>query len=209
MHARRIGRRKAPTLTKLKEPRRTVEIGCWLRLQLLELTDTILEQTSRQIGKLWADAQRAVDARAVREIERYRLGISAIASAIDDPNLTAEAFRAFVISAISPLCDIRASQSKLHSIRSELASAPTRLRFMLKQVGALDLAIVAEHPLDSALATLRIVYARGRSGMTADDGNPFAPVAARQIAAARTESERLAAYEVATAMLLKRCLRNG
>jgi hypothetical protein len=64
MHARRISRRKASTLTKLRELRRTVEIGCWLRLRLFELTDTILEQTGRQIGKLWADAQRAVDARA-------------------------------------------------------------------------------------------------------------------------------------------------
>lgn len=33
MHARRIARRKASTLRRLKEPRRTVEIGCWLRLQ--------------------------------------------------------------------------------------------------------------------------------------------------------------------------------
>jgi hypothetical protein len=73
MHGWRIGRRKASTLGKLRALRRLFEIGWWLRLQLLELTDTILEQTSRQIGKLWADAQRALDARAVREIERYRL----------------------------------------------------------------------------------------------------------------------------------------
>jgi len=46
-HARRIARRKATTLSRLREPRRTVEIGCWLRLQLLELTDTVLEQADR------------------------------------------------------------------------------------------------------------------------------------------------------------------
>ena len=33
-HARRIALRKASTLSRLREPRRTVEIGCWLRLQL-------------------------------------------------------------------------------------------------------------------------------------------------------------------------------
>lgn len=90
MHARRIARRKAATLTRLREPRRTVEIGCWLRLQLLELTDTVLEQTSPRIGQLWAEAHRAVDARALREVERYRFGISVIASALDDRDLTPE-----------------------------------------------------------------------------------------------------------------------
>lgn len=134
-HARRIARRKASTLHKLKEPRRTVEIGCWLRLQLLELTDTILEQTSRRIGQLWADAQRAVEARAVREIERYRLGIGVIANALDNPELSPESFREAVVSAVSPLREIAPSQSKLHSIRAELANAPTRLRAILRQVG--------------------------------------------------------------------------
>jgi Tn3 transposase DDE domain len=207
--ARRIARRKASTLHKLKEPRRTVEIGCWLRLQLLELTDTILEQTSRRIGQLWAEAQRAVESRAVREIERYQLGIGVIADALDNPELSPEAFRVMVASAILPLREIAPSQSKLHSIRAELASAPTRLRAMLRQVGSLDLSIATGHPLNLVLTTLRKVYDRGRNGISAEDGNPFAPAAARLVSATSTAADRLAAYEVATGMLLKRCLRNG
>ena len=180
-----------------------------IRLQLLELTDTLLEQTSRRIGQLWGQAQRSVEAQAIREVDRYRAGISIIANAVDDPDLTQEAFRAAVVSAISPLRNTSASQSKLHAIRMELAKAPRRLRAMLKQVGALDLTIAAEHPLGLALATLRQTYDKGRSGLTLEDGNPFAPAAARLVAAAQTPAERLAAYEVACAMLLKRCLRNG
>ena len=61
LHARRISRRKAATLSRLKDPRRTVEIGCWLRLQLLELTDTVLDQASRRIGQLWSQARRTVE----------------------------------------------------------------------------------------------------------------------------------------------------
>ena len=209
MHARRIARRKASTLSRLKEPRRTVEIGCWLRLQLLELTDTVLEQTSRRIGQLWGQAQRSVEAQAMREVELYRLGISVIANAVDNPDLTPEAFRVAIVLAISPFRNTPASRSKLHSIRMELAKAPARLRAMLKQVGALDLTIAADHPLGLALATLRQAYDKGRSGLTPEDGNPFAPAAARLVTAARTPTERLAAYEVASAMLLKRCLRNG
>jgi hypothetical protein len=209
MHAQRIARRKASTLPRLREPHRTVEIGCWLRLQLLELTDTVLEQTSRRIGQLWAEARRTVDARALGELERYRLGIGAITRAVDDPDLTPDAFRAAIVSAISPFRDALGSTSKLHAIRIELASAPGKLRAMLQQVGALDLTVDACHPLRQALATLRNIYDTGRKGMTPDDGNPFAPAAARLVTAARTPGERLAAYEVASAMLLKRCLRNG
>ena len=171
--------------------------------------DTILEQTSRRIGQLWAQAQRAVDARALREVERYRLGISVIASALDDPDLTPEAFRSVIASAISPLRNTPASPSKLQAIRIELASAPGKLRAMLQQVGALDLIVDADHPLGQALATLRKIYDKKRPGMTPEDGNPFAPAAARLVTAAQTPAERLAAYEVASAMLLKRCLRNG
>lgn len=70
-HARRIARRKAATLARLREPRRTVEIGCWLRLQLLTLTDMVLEQTKRRIGQLWNQARRKVEAKAAEELLRY------------------------------------------------------------------------------------------------------------------------------------------
>jgi hypothetical protein len=76
-HARRIARRKATTLSRLREPRRTVEIGCWLRLQLLELTDTVLEQASRRIGQLWNQARRTVEERALEELGHYRVGLRA------------------------------------------------------------------------------------------------------------------------------------
>src|SRR3546814_3760463 len=84
-----------------------------------------------------------------------------------------------------------------------------RLRSLLRQIGQLDLAIPGEHPLSDALGKLSDVYRAGTTRLARWESNPFAPAPARTIAAAGSDEARLAAYEVATAMLLKRSLRNG
>ena len=208
-HAMRIARRKATTLSRLREPRRTVEIGCWLRLQLLELTDTVLEQTSRRIGQLWSQARRTVEERALEELRRYRVGVAAVIGALDDPNLRDNALRAAIERAVEPLRSMPASGSRVQAIRMQMAAAPRRLRALLKQVGELDLAIPSDHPLNDALGTLSEIYRSGSSRLARWESNPFAPASARTVKAAGNDEARLAAYEVATAMLLKRCLRNG
>src|SRR3546814_21053526 len=101
-HARRIARRKATTLSRLREPRRTVEIGCWLRLQLLELTDTVLEQARRRIGQLWSQARRTVEARSLEELGRYRVGAAAIIGSLDDPGMQARALRFAIARPVQP-----------------------------------------------------------------------------------------------------------
>ncbi|WP_339444871.1 hypothetical protein, partial [Pseudomonas hunanensis] len=49
-YASGMATQKVQTLALLREPRRAVEIGCWLRLHLLQLNDVVLEQVSRRIG---------------------------------------------------------------------------------------------------------------------------------------------------------------
>ena len=56
--------------------------------------------------------------------------------------------------------------------------------------------------------TLRVVYAKDETRLAAL-GTPFAATPRALVDAASTAEERLAAYEVATALLLKRSLRNG
>ena len=209
LHARRITRRKAATLSRLKDPRRTVEIGCWLRLQLLEMTDTVLDQANRRIGQLWSQARRTVELRAVEELGRYRASITAIIAAVDDAGMTASAFHAAVEHSILPLRALPTMTSKAQAIRFEMAQAPGRMRSLLKQVGALNLDIADDHPLRLCLATLSSAYDTKAPGLAEGYRNLFPPAFAGLIATAQTPAARLAAFEVATAMLLKRSLRNG
>src|SRR3546814_10778981 len=143
-HARRIARRKATTLSRLREPRRTVGIGCWLRLQLLELTGTVLEQASRRIGQLWSQARRTVEERPLEELGRYRVGVAAIIGALDDPGMQESALRFAIARAVEPLRSMLTSGSRVQAIRAQMAAAPARLRSLLRQIGQLDLAIPGE-----------------------------------------------------------------
>ncbi|MCR9178512.1 MAG: Tn3 family transposase [Alphaproteobacteria bacterium] len=208
-HSRGIARRKAATLSRLREPRRTVEIGCWLRLQLLELTDTVLEQANRRIGQLWGQARRVVEERALEELNRYRVGVVTIIGALDDPCLPENALRSAIERAVGPFRSMPTSGGRIQAIRAEMAAAPKRLRMLLRQVGELDLVVPDDHPLRDALGTLSVVYRTGTTGLARWENNPFPPTSARTITGAGTDEARLAAYEVATAMLLKRSLRNG
>ena len=168
-HAVRIARRKAATLPRLGEPRRTVEIGCWLRLQLLEATDAVLMQTSRRIGQLWSQARRAVEDRALEQLKQYRTGVGEIIGAVDDLALSDREFREKVSLAVQPLRSAPASLGKVQAIRTQMATTPGPLRLLLKQVGALDLQIPADHPLKLALATLGKTYDERCPGLMPSD----------------------------------------
>jgi hypothetical protein len=208
-HARRIARRKATTLSRLREPRRTVEVGCWLRLQLLELTDTVLEQASHRIGQLWTLARRTVEERALGELGHYRVGVAAIIGALDDASLPESALRAAIARAVEPFRLMPATGGRVQAIRAEMAAAPAALRNLLRQIGELDLAFPNDHPLDDALRKLGDIYRTGATSLPHCTSTSFAPASARLITGAGSDEARLAAYEVATAMLLKRSLRNG
>jgi len=208
-HAIRISRRKASTLPRLNEPRRTVEIGCWLRLHLLEMTDVVLMQTSRRIGQLWSDARRKVEERALEQLNQYRTGVDTIISALDDYDLSDREFRERVSKAVLPLRSAPATRGKVQAIRNQMATTPGPLRLLLKQADAICLTIAPDHPLSVAMHTLRNAYNGRELGLMPWQIEPFLKNPPAALRAARTASDRLAAYEVATAMLLKRSLRNG
>lgn len=208
-HARRVALRKASTLKRLREPRRTVEIGCWLRLQLMTLTDTVLEQTTRRVGQLWAQARQSVEARAEQELARYRAGMDAICAALEDPAMTPEAFRGTVSAAAAPFRDAGPRPSKAQAIRCEMAREPHRLRALLRQVVALDIETRDAEGLGCAIDALRTCYEGGTDDLGADVVAGLPPAARKAVEQAGAGAARFAAFEVAAAMLLKRGLRNG
>jgi len=208
-HARRIALRKASTLNRLREPRRTVEIGCWLRLHLITLTDTVLEQTNRHVGDLWGRARQRVEHRALNELQRYRFGMDAVCAALADLDLPPEAFRSAVAEAAAPFAGAPPRDSKAHAIRTEMAGEPGRLRALMRRVTGLDLSIGEQHPLRIALSTLETAYRTGDPRIPAAAVQALPRAARRPVERAPSPSDRLSAFEVAAALLLKRSLRNG
>ena len=207
-HSRGISHRKAATLSRLREPRRTLEIGCWLRLQLLRLTDTAIEQVDRRVGDLWRKARDAVEERASLELVHYRAVIEQIRVLLENEELAAVDFRSAVASVIEPLAN-KPAGSRAAAIRRELAAHPTRLCNLFREAVHLNLTLTEELPLRVALGIIEAQYRNHRTGLPADTPNAFPPIWAPLIEGARSPEERMAAFEVATAMTLKRALRNG
>ena len=207
-YAQDMATQKVQALALLREPRRTVAIGCWLRLQFLQLNDVVLEQISRRIGDLWREAHETVETRAFRELEVYRGGVSAIRRALNDPELSDAALRTKVATVIAPLPATALGTGRAYAIRAEMAARPSRLRALLRSASGLNLSYPEDHPLGIAMAALGRVYAKGETGLSAP-GAPFSPIARALIGASAAPEDKLAAYEVATALLLKRSLRNG
>jgi hypothetical protein len=87
---------------------------------------------------LWSQARRTVELRALEELGRYRASVTAIIAAVDDAEMTAQAFHAAVEQAILPLRALPTTTSKAQTIRFEMAQAPGRMRSLLKQVRALN-----------------------------------------------------------------------
>lgn len=208
-HAARIARRKAATLSRLSEPRRTVEIGCWLRLQLLEATDAVLMQTSRRIGQLWSQARDAVEARALHELKLYRSSFGIMVSALDNRELSNAEFREVASSAMQPLRTLPATKGRAAAIRVQMGEEPSRLRALMQQVSTLPIDVPADHPLKLALDTLADKYANRDTKLREWELEPFLRSPSGAAISVGNTNQRFAAFEVATAMLLKRALRNG
>jgi hypothetical protein len=64
--------RKPAALARLTERRRTLEIACFLRRQLLRLTDAGIELIDHRIADLWRGARDRAEASEAGQLRRYR-----------------------------------------------------------------------------------------------------------------------------------------
>jgi hypothetical protein len=85
--AKRLMSRKPAALARIKDPHRTIEVACFLRLTLLRVTDASLTLLDHRIAALWRDArERAEEARASR-LRRFRQLLGDLAGLAGDETL--------------------------------------------------------------------------------------------------------------------------
>ncbi len=64
--------RKPAALTRIKDPHRTVEIACFLRLEMLRLTDASLTLLDHRIAALWRGARERAEGARESRLRRFR-----------------------------------------------------------------------------------------------------------------------------------------
>jgi hypothetical protein len=91
--ARRMISQKPAALTRIKDPHRTIEVACFLRLTLLRLMDGNLTLLDHQISALWRGARERMEASQAGRLRRLRRLLGDLASLAEDQTLDADEMR--------------------------------------------------------------------------------------------------------------------
>jgi len=204
--AKRMTTRKPTALARVKDPHRTIEVACFLRLALLRVTDAGLTLLDHQIAAQWRAArERAEEARASR-LRRFRRLLGDLAGLAGDEALDAAALRLRLAGLIAPFAAER-DATQVVAIRQELGRKSQDLARLLKTARAAALIIPADHRLAAAFATLDSLTASSATALPNGTSQPFGPSWQGLI----DQPDRVAAlgcFRAATLMALKRAVRN-
>jgi TnpA family transposase len=204
--ARRLMSRKPTALARIKDPHRTIEVACFLRLTLLRVTDASLTLLDHRIAALWRVArERAEEARTSR-LRRFRRLLDDLAGLAGDETLEVAELRSRLRGLIAPFEPEREA-TQVAAIRRELGRNSAQLARLLKTARAAEFVIPADHRLAAAFATLDSVAASSATALPSDISQPFGPSWQGLI----DQPDRVAAlgcFRAATVMALKRAVRN-
>ena len=208
--ARSMLYRKPATLKRMRGERKTLEIACFLRLQLLRLTDDGLGMIDYRIADLWRQARTRAEAAVEGELRRHQALVLELASLVDNENTSDSAVRDQMRRKLASFLPAGAHgpSTKVGRVRRELATAGRGASELLGAASSISLDLPSTHPLAQALATLDRLEASARRRLPEGTANPFGRTWAFLI----DQPDREAAfggYRAATVMLLKRSLRNG
>jgi TnpA family transposase len=204
--ARRMATRKPTALGRLKDPYRTIEIACFLRITLLRLTDASLTLLDHQIAALWRGARGRVEESRASRLRRFRQLLGDLAGLVDDETLGEIDLRSRLRRLIAPF-EAERMATQVAAIRQELARKSQELARLLTAARAVQLAIPADHTLATAFTTLDSLATSSPTALPVGTGQPFGP-SWRDLIDQPDRTAALGCFRAATVMALKRALRN-
>jgi len=203
--ARRMMSRKPAALARIKDPHRTIEVACFLRVTLLRLMDGNLMLLDHQISALWRGARERVEETQATRLRRFRRLLGDLAGLADDETLAAAELRERLKRLIGPFESERQG-SQVAAIRQELGRKSHELARLLKLARGAPLAVPADHKLATAFATLDSLAVLPNA-LPATTVQPFGP-SWQGLIDQPDRAAALGCFRAATLMALKRALRN-
>jgi len=203
--ARRMMSRKPAALARIKDPHRTIEVACFLRLTLLRLMDGNLMLLDHQISALWRGARERVEETQAIRLRRFRRLLGDLAGLADDETLGVAELRERLKRLITPFESERQG-SQVAAIRQELGRKSQELARLLKLAREAPLAVPAGHKLAAAFAALDAL-AVSPNALPATTPQPFGP-SWQGLVDQPDRAAALGCFRAATLMALKRALRN-
>jgi len=205
-YGQRIMARKVGAIDRIREPRRTIELACFLRLTLQRLMDSSLVLLDHQIAAQWREARERAAAGQAGRLKRFRDLIGDLSALAADKLLDADALRTQLATLLEPF-QPELQISQVAAVRQELAQRHGELDRLLRAAKTASLQTPAGHKLAEALAVLEKVRGTADGVLPADAGNPFGP-SWRRLLDQPDRKAALNCYRAATVMLMKRAIRN-
>lgn len=201
-YAGRIARRSPRKLHRIREPSRTIELACFLRLRLLELSDQVAQMADRRISDAWRQAQQGAFEMEGRLLARHQslvLGLHAMAG---DKKVSDAAFRASaeaqMASLISDTCSTRAARTR--RLLARQSKDLVRILSAIKKMNLEKTPDLSAEAIDNSDWTDRAVASRFVSRL----GKPW-----RDAVVPGDASAIIGVSIAARAILIKRALRTG
>ncbi len=206
-YARRLASRPPSAGAKIKEPARTVEVACFLRYCLLSATDQLILMVQRRVVDLWRQAAAGVGD-TVDWAHMYQALLNELASLSAEDSVPNAELRVR-LEALVTANQQRRLPSRASLVRERLIEAIRPVRSLLVAIAKLPWQATSEHPVTTALSTLRKLYAGGRSKLPDDIVAPRLGSVWRDAISGYDRERAFRALEVATPFALRRSVRNG
>lgn len=173
--ARSMLYRKSSTILRMRGERKSLEIACFLRLQLLRLTDNGLTMIDYRIANLWRQAKSRAEATVEDELRRHQALVLQLNSLLEDQNLSDASAREQMHASLSPFLPtgIHGPATKVDRIRRELATAGKATRELLNAATSISLNVPPAHPLEQTLAIVGRVAHAEKPRLPEGTPNPF------------------------------------
>jgi len=206
-YAQRIQARRPAKTRELKASTRTIELAFFLRVTLLELTDSLLYQTGRRVCDLVRHAYDKTKTKQASSAVGYRQQLIAIKALVHDTGRPAEERLADIGKLLEDLSE-KAPASHAASVRETLADDHHRIRNLLLPLRELAFAGREAEP---SLRQLELIGQLHDSGATELPRDCDVPVSAswRDIVEGDDRKRALRALEASALTGLRKGLRCG
>lgn len=205
-YASRMRRRRPSRFLKLSEPRRSIELVCWLRVVLMQFMDVALALSGMQtstIERIARDNVRDEDAELTTVLRSYI--VAACAAGLDDELSDKEA-REHMLQILRPGQQPLSNQAA--RVREQLSSSARRTRPLLRTILKLPLQYELTEPVGKAVVLMRKLYESNATTLPADADISFAPSWAN-VLGGTNRREALRGFEAALLQTLKTDVRRG
>jgi hypothetical protein len=204
--ARRMHRRRPARFRALKDPGRTLELVCFLRITLLQATDVAVSLADLLTMSLQARTIREVRDAEARVARTFKPTLRDMRRLLTDTTMADAALRASILALMPAEHDLFPSRAA--GVRWKLNEKARHMRPLLKALLTLPFAGDEQAPLVRAFAQLRDLYQRQGRALPVPCDSSFAP----RWTALVDQPDRqraLRAFEAATLCALRQALRHG